>query len=243
MTDYTILHAPRIALRTFAAVLVRAGSPARGAAADAYRSAVAYGVDPAVLLAIFCHESGYGRAGVATRNRSWGNERRAPGYPTVDGFARFPTWEAGAHNTARLLRVYGKSDIRPGTDTSTVRKLPYVWAPAGDGGNRPASYGDALVRSIRGYLALDATLAGAPVHPTHVTPFEGSRLRAKASTSSAIVRELHSGARARVAATVEGGRYRLPDGRTGTRWHRITALGGDPLPSPVYSAALLWRAL
>lgn len=242
MADYTLLHAPRITARTFAAVLVRAGSPARGAAVDAYRSAVAYGVDPAVLLAVFQHESGYGRAGRATRNRSWGNERTAPGYPTVDGFARFPTWEAGAANTSRLLRVYGKSAIRRGRDTSTVQLMPYVWAPAADG-NRPDAYGDALVRAIRAYIALDRSMTAAPVIPTHRTPYADVRLRATASTAGAIVRELHAGTRARVAATVTGGRYRLPDGRTGNRWHRITAVNGDPLPAPRYSAALLWVAL
>lgn len=241
-TDYPILAPPTITARTFAAVLTRAGSPARGAALDAYRSAVAYGVDPAVLLAVFSHESSYGRAGRAVGNRSWGNERSAPGYPTSDGFARFPTWEAGAHNTARLLRVYGKSAIRPGTNTSTVQRMPYVWAPAADG-NRPDAYGDALVRSINAYRALDRSLAAAPVHPTHRTPYTDVRLRRAAGTGASIVRVVQAGTRVRVAATVTGGRYRLPDGRTGTRWHKITALGGDPLATPLWSAALLWVAL
>lgn len=244
MTDYTILHAPRIRLATFAAVLTRAGSPARSAAADVYAGAVAHGVDPAILLAVFLHESGYGTAGVARHTRSWGNLRRSPTYPTPDhcGFAHYPTFEAGGIDTARLLRVYGKNAIRPGRDTSTARTFPYVWAPSADG-NRPEAYGAAIVRAVDSYRALDRRLAATPTSSTHVTPYAGTRLRVKASTAASIVDELRAGTTARVAASVAGATYRLPDGRRGSTWVKITAVGGRPLPSPVYSAALLWRPL
>lgn len=243
MTDYSIIHAPRITAACFAAVLHRAGSPAAAVASDAYAAARARGVDPAVMLAIFQHESGYGRAGAAVLDHSWGNERTAAGgYPIVGGFVRFPTWLAGATNTASLLRLYGLSRIRTGTDTSTVRRLPYVWAPAADH-NKPDAYGAALVASIASYIALGRTLAGVSTHPTHRTPYADVRLRAKASTAAVVVRTVHAGATARVAATVIGAAYTLPDGRHSTRWVRIVAVGGVALPSPAYSAALLWVAL
>lgn len=242
-TDYPILAAPRITLATFAEVLHAAGSPAAGAAAHAYAACRSYGVDPAVLLAIFQHESGYGRAGVATADHSWGNERTAPGYiQGPNGFVRFPTWEAGADDAARLLRVYGKSAIRPGTDTSTVRKLPYVWAPAADH-NKPAAYGAALVAAIDGYRALEARLTVVPVHPTHTAPLPYVRVRAQPRLSGAIVAQLNAGATATVTATVKGGAYRLPDGRSGSTWVRLSVLNGRPLSAPLYSAALLWRPL
>lgn len=240
-TDYTILSAPRIDRRTFAAVLARAGSPARHDADAAYAGAVAHGVDPAVLLAVFQHESSYGRAGVARSSRSWGNLRRSPDYPTVDGFARYPTWAAGAKDTARLLRVYGKSLIRPGRDTSTVQRFPYVWAPTGDGGNDPDKYGDALVRAINGYRELGRKLDGAPVHPTHRSAFGGVRLRERPRLSGDELRTVPVGTMVR-ATVVVGGEYQHA-GRAGTRWLRITALNGRTLPAPVYSAALLWSVL
>jgi len=241
VADYSILSAPRISLRTFAGVLVRAGSPAAGAAEGAYEAAKRYGVDPAVLLAVFQHESNYGRAGVARSSRSWGNLRRSPDYPTRDGFARYPDWVTGAADTARLLRVYGKNQIRPGKDTSTVERFPYVWAPTADG-NAPDSYGDALVRVIRGYIELDRRHAAAPVHPTHKSAYGDVRLRAKPSTAADELRQVPTGTFVR-ATTTAGGRYTLPDGRHGDRWLRITAIGGHALAVPVYSAALLWAKL
>lgn len=240
MADYTILAAPRISRRTFAAVLLRAGSPAAGAADDAYDAAVSYGVDPAVLLAVFQHESNYGRAGVARSSRSWGNLRRSPSYPTVDGFARYPTWAAGAADTARLLRVYGKSAIRPGKNTSTVQTFPYVWAPTGDG-NAPDRYGDALVRAINAYRELGRKLDAAPVGPTHRNTADGARIRAAAKLGAPVLRTVPVGALVR-ATTVAGGTYRH-NGHSSNRWLRITAMGGHALPAPVYSAALLWIKL
>jgi hypothetical protein len=146
--DYTILHAPRISEAKFAAILRAGNSPAYPAAPACYRAAVARGVDPAVLLAVFRKESTYGRFGRARANRSWGNLRRSPDYPTVNAFVQYPSWEAGASDAARLLAIYGRNQIRKGTNTSTVQTMPYVWAPASDG-NGPDRYGDQLARWIR----------------------------------------------------------------------------------------------
>ena len=239
-SDYTILAAPRISRRTFAGILERADSPAASSARDAYDAAVAYGVDPAVLLAVFRHESGYGRAGVARSSRSWGNLRRSPWYPTVDGFARYPTWEAGAKDTARLLRVYGKNQIRPGRNTSTCQTFPYVWAPSGDG-NRPDAYGDALVRYINGYRALEAGKPPA-THPTHRTPYADVVLRTAATAAGVRARTVPAGTRATVTGSVAGARWEW-NGHTGTRWLRVVALNGTALPRPLYTAPALWVAL
>lgn len=241
VTDFPILARPSITAATFAAVLARSSSPAAGAAGDAYRAAVAYGVDPAVLLAVFQRESGYGRAGVARFSRSWGNLRTSPHYPSAGGFARYPSWETGAADTARLLRIYGKNAIRHGVDTSTVRAFPYVWAPTADG-NAPASYGAALVRLILAYRKLGAAPA-VSVKPTHRTPYAGVRVRARASTSSAIRATLPAGATVTTTGTVTGAAYRLPDGRRGTAWLRVVAVNGRALPAHAYTAALLWVRL
>lgn len=157
MTDYAILAPPRIRAATFARILRDAGSPAAASAAASYAAIVAAGVDPALELAVFQHESTYGRAGIAKVNRSWGNLRRSPSYPTVSGFVRYPTWQAGAADCARLLAVYGRNQIRPGTKTSTAQTFPFVWAPTADG-NAPDRYGDAIVAAITRYVAVDRAL-------------------------------------------------------------------------------------
>lgn len=242
MTDYPILAAPRIRLATFAAVLERASSPAAAEAGEAWAAALEYGVDPAVLLAVFRRESGYGRAGVAVRSRSWGNLRTSPHYPSTGGFVHYPSWAAGGRDTARLLRIYGLNRIRPGRDTSTVRTMPHVWAPTADG-NAPELYGRALVAYINEYRNLDGTLAAAPTIPTHACTHASSRIRAAANLRGAIVGMAQPGTLVRASGIVRGGRYRLPDGRTSDRWLRIIARDGRTLGRPVYSAALLWRTL
>lgn len=240
--DFSIMSAPRISAHTFAVILERGSSPAAPEAAACYAAAVALGVDPAVLLAVFQHESSYGRAGVAASSHSWGNLRTSPSYPSVDGFARYPTWTAGAADTARLLRVYGLNRIRPGTVTSSCLTFPFVWAPAADH-NKPAAYGAALVRSIGAYLATDEALRHTRTTATHANVYRDVRIRAAASTLAPIVATVQPGAQVRADRIVRGRRYTVPDGRTSDRWLRIVARDGHALARPVYSAAILWRTL
>lgn len=141
MTDFTILAKPRMSEAGFAAVLHAHHSPSAQEAAHCYAAAVAAGVDPTVLLAVFQHESSFGTRGLAVSNRSWGNLRHA------GSFIAYPTWTAGAADAARLLAVYGRDEIRPGTKTDTTQTFPYVWAPAADH-NAPDEYGDAITAAV-----------------------------------------------------------------------------------------------
>jgi hypothetical protein len=248
--DYSILHKPRISAATFARILARAGSPAAASAASCYAAAVAVGVDPAVMLAIFEHESGFGRTGRATGNRSWGNARTtSANYPRHDGFVRYPTWTAGARDCARLLRIYGLNRIRPGVRTDTIQRLPFVWAPAADG-NAPDKYGDACARSIAKWIGDNAPPPPKPPKPpkpapttsTHRTIRTDVLLRSSPSRAHANVRTLAKiGTGVRVDRTVQGGAYSLPDGRSGRTWHRIVAIAGRRLSTPLWSAALLYE--
>lgn len=150
--DYSILSTPRITEGQFASILRAHGSPAAGEAASIYGVVTSYGVDPAVFLAIFQHESSFGTAGVATRTRNPGNLVYTPSAAEFGGvksgrWASFGTWTQGAAATANLLRIYGAGEIRPGVDTSTVRTLPFVWAPASDN-NAPKAYGASLANAI-----------------------------------------------------------------------------------------------
>lgn len=245
--DYAILARPRISLGLFTRILLGASSPAAPYAAACYAAAVGYGVDPAVLLAVFRKESSYGRAGVAIRSRSWGNLRRSPSYPTRDGFVYYPSWEAGARDAARLLAIYGRNAIRPGVRTSTVQTMPYVWAPTADG-NAPDGYGDSLARWIAEWIAADTRPPAPPpaprppTTPTHRAALDGARLRTGPNLSAAIVATVRAGTAVRIEGTVGGATYRV-GGRRSDRWHRIVARGGRRLARPIYSAALLWDAI
>lgn len=163
--DYPIMGPPRISAAGFATVLARASSPAASSAAAAYSAFTAAGVDPAVGLAVFRKESTYGTAGRAVRNRSWGNIRGGATYPLDNGnFRIYPSWAAGAQDAARLLAIYGRNQIRPGTRTDTVQTFPFVWAPSSDG-NAPDAYGDQLAGWIaswaRQYPAAGSNAPGA----------------------------------------------------------------------------------
>jgi hypothetical protein len=153
--DYAILAAPRISREGFIRVLTDARSPAASIAGEAWDAAVAAGVDPAVLLAVFRKESSYGKAGRAVRNRSWGNIKGQPADEA--GFRVYPDWLTGAKDTIRLLGVYGRNAIRPGVKTDTVQTMPYVWAP-GPGADL---YGDQLAQWVTEWARRYPTTAGA----------------------------------------------------------------------------------
>ena len=144
-TDYQILSAPRISEATFADVLRGARSPAAPEAATCWTSIVDRGVDPALALAQFAHESGYGRLGVAAETKSWGNIRRG------GSFVRYGSWTQGAADYAALI----SGPLYAGDPQyATARTMPYRWAPASDG-NDPAAYGADLVARIEGLIAID----------------------------------------------------------------------------------------
>jgi hypothetical protein len=151
-------------------LLADAGSPAGAEADQAFAAIVAHGVEPALALAVFQHESGFGLKGSAVRHRNWGNLRRSPDFPSDGGFVTYPDWTAAAGDAARLLAVYGRNAIRPGTRTDSALTFPHVWAPSADG-NDPDAYGLAIVGAIRRFVAFDGQLApGGPAHPAPPAP-------------------------------------------------------------------------
>lgn len=68
---------PRITCAYFNHVLQNNQSPARVVGEACYLKCVEYGLDPAIALAFFAHESGYGRYGIARTTHNWGNIRPA----------------------------------------------------------------------------------------------------------------------------------------------------------------------
>lgn len=165
--DYPILASPTISLGQFTNVLVNAGSPAAGEAAGIYSAAVAKGVDPSIVLGIFQHESSFGKAGVAVGTQNGFGLRWQPGYANFGGvnqggWAKFPSWSAGAQAVSNLLAssLYGGS-----SNHNTAMTFASRYAPSSDG-NNPAAYGNAVSAAIYGWTGK----AGTPVASSTVTP-------------------------------------------------------------------------
>jgi hypothetical protein len=139
--------APRISQGAFSQILAAAGSPAAPHADELYSIIVAYGLDPAVALAFFQHESQYCTTGACARGdlRNWGMQRRAiraeRSSGVVQGFARYHTWQDGVRDWCELILGY----INRGMDT--VEKAVPVYAPQSDG-NVPAAYIGAIRRQV-----------------------------------------------------------------------------------------------
>ncbi|NWF78939.1 MAG: glucosaminidase domain-containing protein, partial [Chloroflexi bacterium] len=139
--------APRISQGAFSQILANAGSPAAPHADELYAIIVAYGLDPAVALAFFQHESQYCTTGACARGdlQNWGMLRRAirPGRSvgTAQGFARYVSWQEGVRDWCELILGY----INRGMDT--VEKAVPVYAPQSDG-NVPAAYIGAIRRQV-----------------------------------------------------------------------------------------------
>jgi hypothetical protein len=177
--DYPVKGPPTIDLRTFQAILTAAHSPAAGEAPAIYTAAMRYGVDPAVLLAIAQHESGYGSKGIAVGRHNMFGDRyyagtAAFGAVNRGGWAAFPTYAAGAAYTASLLAAHG----------GTARSFPSWYAPASDG-NKPAAYGLAIVNNINRWRGSAPAAAGKAASSSSSPAKAKPKAKAKASTTIA----------------------------------------------------------
>ena len=146
--DLTLAAPPRIPRARFAAVLAEARSPAAPAADACFAAIVAQGIDPAIGLAMFRHESGCGCAGVAVKTRNWGNLRKSMGraHHVADGWAWYSSWPDGAADWAALMRAY------VGRGLTTVRAAIPVYAPSSDH-NAPESYSAAVLAAVAAWQA------------------------------------------------------------------------------------------
>ncbi len=116
-------------------LLCQAGSPACGSGEILYDDMVQAGINPAFALAIFWHESQFGRLGVARLTHSLGNIRCSPGWPScLAGYRSYSSWPASYVDFAELMT----HEYFPRGLVSVEQILP-VYAPAADG-NDPAVY-------------------------------------------------------------------------------------------------------
>ena len=266
MIDFPILSKPTISKSTFVRILHQNHSPAAADAEKAWAKIVDYGVDPAFQLAMFLHESSYGTKGAAVSRRNWGNLRRSPYFPSHKGFAKYPTWAAGAGDTARLLRIYGLDLIRPKKSdprhhTSTARTLPFVWAPAKDH-NKPDRYGKALVEAMirfhgrekawnPGGLHENAPKGQPAPHPPpmpavapgvtrYTTSFRGCRIRTDPDLGASVVKVAPVGLVIGASGPVDGDSYAV-NGVTSRKWLKVVEIGGVRLKRPAFTAQFFWQ--
>ncbi len=151
--DLTVVAPPRIGEITFTQVLECAASPAAPDAHALYQVCVQTGLDPAIALAFFAHESSYGTRGLTKTHqlKNWGNVRRPYGatraivldIPGRGPFAKYPSWVLGLEDWCdRLKYRYGEQQ-----GLTTVRQVTPVYAPATDN-NDPGAYADTVIALV-----------------------------------------------------------------------------------------------
>lgn len=129
-------------------VLVAANSKAAGTGQALYDLGVTYGIDDAVALAFFEHESVYGTTGVARSTLSLGNIRCSPGYQCLEGYRAYGNWQAGYADWYQLIRnlYIGQWGL------TTVEQIVPRYAPVSDG-NDVAGYIAAVLKDVSAYQA------------------------------------------------------------------------------------------
>ena len=150
----TFAAEPRITLTRFTRALTTQHSPAAPEAAACYQTCVQFGLDPAIALAFFWHESQFATdpRAIAIRTRNWGNLRNTQGraYQEAEGFAWYHTWQGGLADWCALIK---SRYIARGLDT--VETAIPVYAPSSDN-NKPAAY-IAAVRDLVSTWSQQAT--------------------------------------------------------------------------------------
>ena len=146
-----LLNPPRISKQYFGEILLKTGSPAAPVADDCYDIVLGYGLDPAIALAFFQHESSYGKAGVAVRAINWGNLRRGGRAREIkDGFAFYDDWRDSLRDWCDLLR----NTYINNWGLDTLDKVIPRYAPASDG-NVPTAYIAAVVNQVLDWASSD----------------------------------------------------------------------------------------
>ena len=178
----TFRSSPRISPAQFTRVLERFGSPCAPIAAECYTIITSQGLDPAVALAFFAHESTFGTRGVAVETLNWGNVRKAVKTERTTGmhprnFAIFRSWQDGLLDWCE--RINQRYIDERGLDT--VEKAISVYAPSSDGNNETA-YINHVTRLVADWIAADT-----PPAPPSATALRDELLRASFAAAGATV--------------------------------------------------------
>jgi hypothetical protein len=152
--DFTFKSAPTISPEKFEQVLDEHNSPAlkERPALEYYQLCRRYGINPAVALAFFEHESQCGTWGIAARTLNWGNVRTAedpalalPG--RVAGFAAYAAWLKSLEDWCK--RMIGPKYRDPATgEPMLIPAALQKYAPGSDG-NNPTKYAEIVLTNLK----------------------------------------------------------------------------------------------
>ena len=118
---------PSLSVAFINRVLSTAGSPAVGLGQTLYDESVKTGIDDAVALGFFQHESTFGRYGAATVTHSLGNIICAGAARCVGRYRWYPSWQAGAIDWYMLLSTQYLAH-----GLVTLEQIVPVYAPASE---------------------------------------------------------------------------------------------------------------
>jgi hypothetical protein len=131
----SVVGGPSLSAAKIDQILTNAGSPAAGSGQDLYNLGVQYNIDPAFALAVFHHESNYGKYGEAANSLSLGNLRCISGAACVNGYAWFNSWQDGYSAFYKLIA----GPMYVGSGLTTPAAIIPKYAPSGDN-NDPSGY-------------------------------------------------------------------------------------------------------
>ncbi len=143
----SVVGSPSLTAAKIDQILTNAGSPAAGTGQTFYNDSVQYGIDDAVALAFFHHESGYGENGAATQTLNMGNIVCTDGYDCIGRFRAYGSWDAGINDWYRLIK-----DVYIKQGHTTVESIIPIYAPSSDN-NDPDSYIASVEQDVAAWRA------------------------------------------------------------------------------------------
>lgn len=145
MCNLTFVSQPRMTPATFRAVLAAFHSPALPQAAALFAIPISYGLDPAIALAFFVHESSCGTQGRARFTKNWGNLRKGQGNQIINagGWAWYGSWENSLKDWCILISAKYVHDWHLPTISLALAK----YAPSSDN-NDPNGYAATVCRLV-----------------------------------------------------------------------------------------------
>lgn len=152
--QFDVMHSPSMPVSEIERILRAADSPAIQAEPDIaqffYDESVRTGVDDAVAIAFFKHESTFGKYGKAPITKSIGNIRYTAtckekyGGENYDGFCKYPSWKAGVTHWYNLIK-----DDYVGQGYDTLGEILARYAPCDE--NNINNYIASIQDTVKNY--------------------------------------------------------------------------------------------
>ena len=111
-----------------------------------YNDSQQYGIDDAVALAFFKHESTYGLYGAAAQTMNMGNIVCSDGYNCIGRFRSYGSWSEGITDWYKLI----SGPAYAGGGLTTIPQIIPKYAPASDG-NSESSYIAAVQADVQSW--------------------------------------------------------------------------------------------